>query len=68
MAEDAPNQIVKIGSTGGYDCYLNVTKERAIERWKIQHPDEEFDEDYLNVEVIPIKDGRFEAYEIWEAS
>lgn len=57
------NQIIAIGWTGTYTCYIGISRDEAVARWKKETGEDEVPE----VRVIPINDGKFEAYSVWEA-
>lgn len=62
------NILIVIGWRGSKNCYLNMTKEEAIEKYcEADMLDKDlFFESEVPVEVISF-DSVFEAYEVWES-
>jgi hypothetical protein len=62
------NKLIVIGCVGSKYCYLNITKEEAIKRYKVSEND--YDEDYLNEKINELEefefDDEFKAYDAWE--
>lgn len=61
------NKIISIGYLGSKKCYLNISREEAIRRYKIYHlicEDDEL-EDGIDIDEFEIED-EFEAYQIWQ--
>lgn len=56
------NTIVSIGYMANRVCYIGISKEEAISRWKA----ETGSENVPPAKVIPVVDGKFGAYSIWE--
>ena len=58
------NTLVVIGWTGCKKCYLNISREEAIERYK---EEDDFAE-YLDIGDIEVFnfDDEFGAYDVWE--
>lgn len=55
------NRLWIIGFLGGFDCYLNVSRDEAIARYKTKHGYDEYNLSYLDFE------DEFEAYDISDA-
>ena len=58
------NKIIHIGFMGLQSCYLNVSKEEAIKRYKKDN-DISDDEQMYDVREFEF-DDEFEAYDIWK--
>jgi hypothetical protein len=62
-------KIIAIGFTGGYSCYVNVTREEAIARHEAEElePGETVESERLTVQEVEVRDGKFYAYAIGES-
>lgn len=67
MDELQPNFIVEIGYMGDKTCYLNISKEKAIERYCLENDislNDFYDEKDIDVNIIAFNDS-FKAYSIY---
>lgn len=58
------NKIIKIGFRGVYSCYLNITKEDAIKRYRLEYDIPENEDIGANVEEFEFEDA-FAAYDVY---
>lgn len=62
------NKLVIIGWMGDNTCYLNVSKEEAVRRWKAVNPESyEINVDSDDVRELEFED-EFGAYDIWSTN
>lgn len=62
-AEQMKNKIIAIGWTGLKRCYLNISREEALDRYKAEQGDHGFDADEVPIKEIEFDDV-FEAYDV----
>jgi len=60
-------KLISIGFIGSKSVYVDISKEDAIKRFNIENPDFTVEENNISVDEIEVKNGRFAAYEIWDA-